>query len=212
MKFSPGQLRLYLIADPNAARGDFIDGVRVAIDNGVTCVQLRFKTAPDRQLADLARQVQGICEPLGIPLVVNDRIDIALAAGAQGVHLGVDDLSIEDARPLGGPDFVIGYSPDSDLGIAGAATRGATYLGIGPFASTHTKHDAGNPLGTREFARRRCLTALPVVAIGGIDAGNARAAIDAGASGVAVASAILGSPNPAEATRRLVDATRSSHR
>lgn len=205
MHFSVERLRLYLVADHDIASGDLVDRVRFAIGGGATCVQVRWKTATDRQFAHLARHVLEVCEPHGIPLIVNDRIDIAITVGAQGVHLGVDDLSIEDARQLGGPDFIIGYSPESDYEIAQAATRGATYLGIGPFASTRTKLDAGTPLGSTEFARRRGLTTLPVVAIGGIDASNARAAIVAGADGAAVASAILGSADPAETTRLLFE-------
>ncbi|MGI8964134.1 MAG: thiamine phosphate synthase [Thermomicrobiales bacterium] len=207
MQVSVERLRLYLVADPDIASGDLVDCIRSAIGGGATCVQLRCKTATDRQLAHLARRVLGICEPHGIPMIVNDRIDIALAVGAHGVHLGIDDLSIEDARRLGGPEFAIGYSPESDFDIAHAAAHGATYLGIGPFASTRTKLDAGSPIGATEFARRRRLTTLPVVAIGGIGVGNARAAIDAGANGVAIASAIFECADPAEAARRVFEAT-----
>jgi thiamine-phosphate pyrophosphorylase len=206
-RFSPESLLIYLVADPNVALGDVVEDVRASINNGVTCVQIRWKDASDRQFANLARQMLDICEPLGVPLVINDRIDIALAVGAQGVHLGVDDLLIEDARRLGGPEFIVGYSPESDICIARAAARGVTYLGIGPFAATRTKNDAGCPLGPAEFARRRILSTLPVVAIGGINAENARSALGAGANGIAVASAILGTADPAAATRRLLDAT-----
>lgn len=203
--------RLYLIADPCVAEGDLAGGVLAAIASGVSCVQVRWKSATDRQYASLARQLLEICAPRQVPLIVNDRVDIALAIGAQGVHLGVDDLAVDDARKLGGPVFIIGYSPEADAGIATAAARGATYLGLGPFAHTRTKRDAGGPLGPVEFARRRNLTTLPVVAIGGIDPGNAKTAMDAGASGIAVASAILGGADPAEATRLLMQAISPGH-
>lgn len=194
---------LYLVLDPDHCLRDVTATALDAFDNGVTCVQLRWKTATDRQLVELARAIQGIAEPRGIPLIMNDRLDIALASGAQGVHLGVDDVPVPDARRIAGPDFVIGYSPETDCQISGAAAAGATYLGIGPVFGTATKRDAGAPLGTTEFARRRSLSPLPVVAIGGVTAENAAEAVSAGADGIAVVSAILKSPDPALATREL---------
>lgn len=201
---------LYLVLDPDHCLRDVTATALDAFDNGVTCVQLRWKTATDRQLVELARAIQGIAEPRGIPLIMNDRLDIALASGAQGVHLGVDDVPVPDARRIAGSDFVIGYSPETDCQISGAAAAGATYLGIGPVFGTATKLDAGAPLGTTEFARRRSLSPLPVVAIGGVTAENAAEAVSAGADGIAIASAILGSPDPAAATRQLRGA-RSGH-
>ncbi|MDQ3655030.1 MAG: thiamine phosphate synthase, partial [Chloroflexota bacterium] len=172
-------------------------------DNGITCVQIRWKTATDRQLVDLARAIQRLSQPRGIPLIINDRLDIALVVGTEGVHLGVDDVPVPDARRVGEPEFLIGYSPETDSQIAGAAAAGASYLGIGPVYGTATKLDAGPALGTTEFTRRRMLTGLPVVAIGGITADNAAETMAAAADGVAVASAILGSADPAAATRQL---------
>ena len=194
---------LYLVIDPDHAAGDVIQTALDAFDNGVTCVQVRWKTATDRQFVELARAIQRLSQPRGIPLIVNDRLDIALVVGAEGVHLGVDDVPVQDVRRIGGTEFLIGYSPEIDSEISAAAVAGASYLGIGPIHATATKLDAGSALGTNEFTRRRMLTELPVVAIGGITADNAVEAFAAGADGIAVAWAILGSADPAAATRQL---------
>jgi thiamine-phosphate diphosphorylase len=195
--------RLYLVLDPDHLANDIIETAHAALNNGVTCLQLRWKSAPDRQVISLARTLHEFTQPRGIPLILNDRLDIALAAGAEGVHLGVDDLSVEDARRLAGPRFLIGFSPECDADIVGAERAGASYLGIGPIFQTRTKADAGSALGATDFTRRRLLSNLPVVAIGGISEGNAREAFAAGADGIAVVSAILGSPDPGAATGRL---------
>lgn len=200
---SPASLRLYLILDP-AAIGERnpVELTRAVIEAGVTCLQIRWKSASDREIIDLARTLLPITTEANVPLIINDRLDLALASGADGVHLGVDDLPLEDARCLAGDDFVIGYSPDTDSGI-GHANGLASYLGIGPFFATSTKSDAGLALGPDEFARRRSLSPLPVVAIGGIAATNAHQAFEAGADGVAVVSAILGADDPVAAADQL---------
>ncbi|MBA2469490.1 MAG: thiamine phosphate synthase [Chloroflexia bacterium] len=197
------QYSLYLVLDPDHTASDPITIAAEALDNGVTCVQLRWKSATDRQVVDLARSIHQLTEPRHIPLIVNDRLDIALAVEAEGVHLGVDDLPLRDARRIAGESFIIGYSPEADDQIVDAEQAGASYLGIGPFSGTVTKSNAGPALRATEFARRRSLTDLPVVAIGGMTANNAAQAFAAGADGIAVASAILGASDPVEATRRL---------
>lgn len=201
-------LRLYLVLDPDHVRGDVMETAQVAIRNGVSCVQLRWKTSTDLELLTLARSVRQLTRRHDIPLIVNDRLDIAMMVEADGVHLGVDDVSVADARRLAGADFLIGYSPETDAQVIAAADAGFSYLGIGPIFGTSTKSDAGPALGSAEFGRRRALTGLPVVAIGGIGAGNAAEAMAAGANGIAVASAILGSNDPAAATGRLSQALR----
>jgi thiamine-phosphate diphosphorylase len=201
--FNPASLELYLVADPDFARTDIVAGVEASVGEGVTCVQLRWKTGTDNQIVQLARALQQICESRLVPLIINDRVDIALAVGAAGVHLGVDDLALKDARRIGGPAMIIGYSPESDADIAMAADAGANYLGIGPLFSTTTKSDAGEGLGPHEFGRRRALTTLPVVAIGGLNARNVMEPMRAGADGVAVVSAVLGQSDPRGATRLL---------
>lgn len=199
-------LRLYLVLDPDACEGDPVDTAAAAIDAGITCLQLRWKTATDRELHELATTLSETCRQQRTPFIVNDRVDIALAVNASGVHLGVDDLPIESAVRLGRSGFIVGYSPETDAQIVAAEAMGATYLGIGPFAETSTKADAGRALGADEFQRRRLLTNLPVVAIGGITSLNAGAAMTAGANGIAVASAITRHLDPVAATQTLLDA------
>jgi thiamine-phosphate diphosphorylase len=195
---SIADFRVYIVA---GFRDDLARAIHSAIRGGVTMVQLRLKDLSDREALTTARPVMGICRETGVPLIVNDRIDLALILGANGVHLGVDDLPLEDARRLAPPGFMIGYSPETDAQIVTASDRGATYLGIGPVYATSTKLDAGEPLGPTEFHRRRSLTNLPVVGIGGITATTARDVIEHGADGVALSSAILGAAHVESAAR-----------
>ncbi len=199
---APQALRVYLIFDPTDATLGPEEMVDAVVAGGVTAVQLRWKGATDREIVQVGRKIAPRLNRAGIPFLINDRIDVAMAIGADGVHLGVDDLPLADARRLGGPDFIIGFSPETDEQIADASAK-ASYLGIGPFYATQTKLDAGEELGDREFGRRRSLTPLPVVAIGGITADTASNVMQAGADGVAVASAILRAADPRSATRRI---------
>ncbi|MGC4191390.1 MAG: thiamine phosphate synthase [Thermomicrobiales bacterium] len=199
-------LRLYLVVDPDIAAGDPVEATAKALAGGLTMVQLRSKNRTDRETLAFGRAIHMVCHDRGVPFIVNDRLDLALALDADGVHLGVDDLPLEDARRLAGPDLVIGYSPETDDQLLAAASRGADYLGIGPFFSTATKADAGVALGTTEFVRRCALSPLPVVAIGGIGIVNAAKPVEAGADGIAVVSAILRAADPEAAARELVSA------
>jgi thiamine-phosphate diphosphorylase len=196
-------MRLYLVADPEHCRGDLVSTIEAAIAGGVTMVQLRAKRTSDLEQFNLATRIRAVCLARNVPFLVNDRIDIALASGANGVHLGVNDLPIEAARSLGGSEFIIGFSPETDDQLQSSSRRGADYLGIGPVFGTATKADAGSELGLGEFARRARLGRLPSVGIGGINAQNAGSVLTAGASGVAVVSAILGADGATEAARQL---------
>ncbi len=206
----PAALHLYLVADPEQVKGDILTAVASAIAGGVSMVQLRAKSLTDRDYLALAITLSQLCRVQDVPFIVNDRLDIALAANASGVHLGVDDLPLAAARSIAGHDFIIGYSPETDEQIRSSASEGADYLGVGPVYGTRTKDDAGIALGLREFARRCDLSPLPVVGIGGITASGAADVIMAGADGVAVVSAILGARDPgatARDLREIVDAT-----
>lgn len=208
-------LGLYLIADLALWPVDLPHVVRSCIEAGVTCVQLRAKDeSPDRTLA-VARHLRQTCSSRSVPLIINDLLDIALAIGADGVHLGVDDADPKLARKLGGERFIIGFSPETDEQLRDAEARGVSYLGIGPVFGTATKADAGTALGTDECARRMSLTRLPTVAIGGIDPSNAHLAIGTGADGIAVVSSILKANDPAQAAaslRSIVDSVTTSAR
>ena len=201
-------LKLYLVADPDQTSRDLIADVRAALAGGVTAVQLRVKRGTDRAILDLARTFAAACRDHDALFLVNDRVDIALAAAADGVHLGVDDLPLRHARTLLGPSAVIGFSPETDQQAAEARCQGADYLGIGPVFATMSKGDAGTAIGVVTLQRRTGLAGIPVIGIGGISATNATDVIHAGAVGVAVISAILGAPDPSVAARELSAAVR----
>jgi thiamine-phosphate pyrophosphorylase len=205
-------LALYLVADNEQTGGDFLTDVGDALAGGVTCVQLRTKALADLLVWALARAVRTMCDETSALFIVNDRVDIALAVGADGVHLGVNDLPLEAAREVAGPDFVIGYSPDTDEQAAAAKARGADYLGVGPIYGTRSKSDAGEPIGLEVLKRRVRIAGVPVVGIGGITNARAGAVIEAGAVGVAVVSAILQAEQPYESAHELSNTIHSSLR
>jgi thiamine-phosphate diphosphorylase len=202
-------LNLYLVADPDHVSGDLVSVVEAAIAGGVTAVQLRCKGKTDREFLELARAVSPRTAAAAVLFLINDRVDIALACGADGVHLGVNDIPIADARRMCGPEMVIGFSPDTDEQTSAARQEGADYLGVGPVFGTATKTDAGDAIGLATIARRVKLAGIPVIGIGGITEGNAVQVIAAGAVGVAVVSAIAGTPDPRDAAARLRRAVQS---
>lgn len=200
-------LRLYLITDPRlAGERSLEDVVAAAIRGGVTLVQLRDKSATTLQLVEQARRLQAITRLAGVPLIVNDRVDVALAIGAAGVHVGhpgKEDMPPEDCRRLLGPDAIVGVSVDRTEEAQRAHAAGASYLSSGPVFSTRTKTDAGPAAGLALIQRIRAAAPLPLTGIGGITAETAGDVIRAGAAGVAVAGAILTAPDPEAAARAL---------
>ena len=170
-------LRLYLVTDPDLiGERSLLDVVGQATAGGVTLVQLRNKVAEARDLLALAEALKGLLEPKGVPLVVNDRVDVAAAAGV-GCHIGQSDLPPAAARAILGEEAIIGLSLDRIEQTEGADPACLDYVAHGPFAATGTKADAGVPVGAEGIAAVRALTALPLVAIGGIDVTNAAHAI-----------------------------------
>jgi thiamine-phosphate pyrophosphorylase len=169
-----------------------------AVRGGATMIQLRLKEADARTLAEVARC---LVAELDVPLIVNDRLDVALVSGAAGVHLGPDDLPVTHARQIAPDRFIIGASLGSEDEAANA--RDANYVGIGPLYTTRTKRDAGTAIGPAGLAHLRSLVDVPCVGIGGITAANARAVIAAGATGVAVVGAIFEAEDPEAAARSL---------
>ena len=207
-------LSLYLVAGRAACgpRG-LIDTVREAVAGGVTIVQLRDPEAHGRRLVEDARALLDVLRPLGVPLIINDRVDVALAAGADGVHLGQDDILASEVRSMLGPDRIIGLSVGSagELAASRAELSSVDYFGVGPVRVTSTKADAGSAIGPEGVGAVRMLSELPIVGIGGIEAGHAAPVIVAGAQGVAVVSAICGAEDPkaaAEALRAEIDGAR----
>lgn len=165
---------------------------------GATMIQLRLKNADARALSEAARL---LLESLTVPLIINDRVDVAIATGAAGVHVGADDLPVAAVRAIAPPGFIVGASLGSNAEVANA--RGADYAGIGPVYATPTKADAGDAIGAGGFARLRAKVQVPCVGIGGVTADNARVVIDAGAAGVAVIGSVFGASDPEAAARAL---------
>ena len=191
------RLRLMLILDiPLLAGRDPVGTATAAVRGGVTCVQLRWKAGSDREVVALARRLR---EALPVPVLVNDRLDIALAAGCAGAHLGADDLPIPLARRAAPRGAVLGASVGDEH--EAAASAGSDYVGVGPWRVTTTKADAGAALGAEEVRRLLAMVKVPAVVIGGVrpeDVGSIRAL---GAVGVAVAGGILGAGDPESAAR-----------
>lgn len=199
--------RLCFVADSEAAAGrDVLALIARAVAGGATLVQLRGKAWPDRLFLERAVAARRLLRPGGIPLIINDRADIARAAAAAGVHLGQTDLPVAAARAVLGRRFLIGVSAGSPAEAEAGEAAGADYVGVGPVFATRSKGDAGEPIGLAAIGRIRERTGLPIVAIGGIDAGNAESAIAAGADGLAVISAIAAAADPERETARILEA------
>jgi thiamine-phosphate pyrophosphorylase len=198
----PSVIRFIAITD-NVRDGQsgLIERAAAALHGGATCIQLRLKDVSARDLTALAHE---LVRSIGVPVIVNDRADIAIAAGAAGVHLGADDLPPAAVRAFAPEGFIIGVSVGSDQEVRGA--RGADYVGIGPLFSTSSKRDAGAALGIAEFKRIAAATGLPAVAIGGVTAANARSAIEAGAAGIATIAAVMGADDPGAAAKEMASA------
>jgi thiamine-phosphate pyrophosphorylase len=202
--FKKSDLALYLCTDRALSLGrPLIPAVEAAIQGGVTMVQLREKEASSREFFTLAKELLGLTRPLGIPLIINDRLDIALAVGAEGLHIGQSDLPLREARRVAGTGLVIGVSAATVEEALAAEREGADYIGAGAVFPTGSKADAGAAIGIEGLAAIYASVKIPVVAIGGIGPGNIRAVLDAGASGAAVISAILSQPDIREAAAEL---------
>jgi thiamine-phosphate pyrophosphorylase len=192
-------LQLMLVTDDTLLAGrDVAEVARAAVRGGVTCVQLRLKRASPRELHQLARRL--IAE-LAIPVLVNDRLDVALAAGAAGVHLGPDDVPVELARRIAPPGFVIGASVGTESEVPRG--QGASYWGVGPWRVTSTKPDAGSAIGAEGFGTIVGRAGpMPCVAIGGILPEDIPQVLARGGTGVAVISGILGADDVETAARQ----------
>lgn len=199
-------LKLYLATDPVLLAGrDLCAVVEQAVTAGVTLVQFRDKTADGRTLLETASRLHSLTHRLGVPLIVNDRVDVMLACGAEGVHVGPKDLPPEAVRRLA-PHAILGCSVNTPEDLRLAIAAGADYVGMGPAFATATKADARTVLGPAGIAELARACPLPCVAIGGITTRNCRAAWSAGVDGVCVISAILGQEDIAAAVRELLAA------
>lgn len=194
MKAQP-DYSIYLVTDDGCLQGRaLIDCVREALEGGVTLVQYRAKTASSAEMYAEALQLKALCDSFNVPLIINDRLDIAMAVGAAGVHLGQDDLPCAAARKILGEDYIIGVSAHNPAEAKAALQSGADYLGCGAVFGTATKADV-KKLGTDGLAAICKAKGLPVVGIGGVTADNYREVRAAGADGAAIVSGILAQPD-----------------
>jgi thiamine-phosphate pyrophosphorylase len=199
------RLRLIVVTDADCGAGrDVADVVRAALRGGAPAIQLRMKDASARETAALARALLAETRAAGALLFVNDRVDVALAVGADGAHVGQDDLPAAAARAITPPGFLIGVSAETvDLALQ-AQADGADYVGVGPVYATGSKADAGEAVGLERIGEVAAAVRIPVVGIGGIAVGNAAGVIHAGAAGVAVISAVMRAGDPEAAVRALL--------
>jgi thiamine-phosphate pyrophosphorylase len=198
----PKILRLVAITDDaEDRRSTLVDRVAAAVRGGATSVQVRLKTATPREVVEITRSIMS---KVPVPVIVNDRADIALAAGAAGVHVGEADLPVSAIRRFAPHDFIIGASLGSDAELLNA--KDADYVGVGPVYGSESKNDAGTAIGVEGFKRLAALVDHPAIAVGGITADRALQITVAGAAGVAVINAIFKADDPESATRAIADA------
>lgn len=202
MKAQP-DYSIYLVTDDGCLQGRaLIDCVREALEGGVTLVQYRAKTASSAEMYNEALQLKALCDSFNVPLIINDRLDIAMAVGAAGVHLGQDDLPCAAARKILGEDYLIGVSAHNPSEAKAALQNGADYLGCGAVFGTATKADV-KKLGMEGLTAICWEKGLPVVGIGGVTADNYREVRAAGADGAAIVSGILAQPDISATVRAI---------
>ncbi len=205
------KLRVYIIADREAVgRSGMVEGARAALEGGGTCLQYRAKNVPIRTMLSEGKEMLNVARQYGVPFLVNDRVDVAAALAADGVHLGADDMPLSCARRVLGSAAIIGATAKTAQDARRLESGGADYLGVGPVYRSATKPDAGRVLGPQGLAGIIGRVRLPVVGIGGIEPDNARAIIRAGAAGVAVVSCVMGDDDPQCAAQRLTESLEGS--
>ncbi len=199
-------LSLYLVTSREALElEDFFNIIRASIDGGVRIVQLREKEASAREMIIIGKRLLSLLKPLGIPLIINDRVDVAHAIGADGVHLGQSDLRVAEARAILGGKAIIGLSVESLEQAVAAIEEDVDYLAASPIFRTKTKADCSEPWGLNGLKQLCAVSNHPVIAIGGIDETNAKQIIECGAVGVAVVSAIFNASCPKTAALTMIN-------
>ena len=200
----PSLWDVYLVTDRGLAKGrSTLEIVKAAVEGGITCVQLREKDCSTLEFIRQAFEIKDFLKARGVPLIINDRVDVAQAVEADGVHLGQTDMPLEIAKKILGGSMIIGISAESLKDALEAEKGGADYLGVSPIYATPTKTDTAPPLGLAGLRTIRKAVKLPLVAIGGLNRDNAAAVIRSGGDGVAVVSAIVAAGDPAGAARNL---------
>ncbi len=202
---------LYLVTDTGLCPdGNIIDVAMNAVEGGATIVQIREKNMPSRDFFQLALAMKKNLGRTGVPLIINDRVDIAIASGADGVHVGQTDLPGSVVREMVGPDKIVGISINTLTQIDEAISHGADYLSLSPVFPTPTKPDTTKPFGIEGLVKARGMTAMPMITIGGINLANTGEIIATGMDGVAVVSAICSARSPRAAARELAGIIRKS--
>lgn len=197
-------LSLYLVTDRSLSLGrDMVWIVEEAVKGGVTLVQLREKNCSTRQFVELATRLKQTLVPYKVPLIINDRLDVALAADADGLHIGQSDMPYQMARRLLGYEKIIGLSVENIMQAQEANNLDVDYIGISPVFITSTKADTAQPFGLEGIRQVMAVTRHRAVAIGGINSNNATAIMQSGVNGIAVVSAICSANNPREAASEL---------
>ena len=202
--------RLYAIIDPTLLTISELALAEALAGSGVELIQYRNKTASSRQFFEISRQLSSALGPRGVRLIVNDRPDIALLAGAGGVHVGQDDLSVEDARAICGPDRWVGVSTHTLEQLAAADRTSADYIALGPIFPTATKKNPDPVVGTELLRKARQMTKKPLVAIGGITLERAAEVYRAGADSLAVIRDLICAPKPGVRAREYLDVAAST--
>jgi thiamine-phosphate pyrophosphorylase len=204
MKLQTIDYSLYLVTDRGlAGERSTLDIVKAAVRGGVTCVQLREKECPTLEFIERALSIKDYLSTRGIPLIINDRLDVAQAVKADGIHLGQTDMPLDMARAIVGDSMIIGISAESLEDAVVAEKGGADYLGVSPIYATPTKTDTAPPLGLGGLRQIRATVKIPLVGIGGLNRENAAEVIRNGADGVAVVSAIVAAEDPEKAAAEL---------
>jgi thiamine-phosphate diphosphorylase len=203
----PKRLKYYIVVDEALAersgKESLEDLVSAVLRGGATAIQLRGKEVSPRDLVTHGKRIRALTEDAGVLLIINDRVDIALAVGADGVHLGPDDLPVRSARKICRKRFIIGASVDTPDEARQAKAAGADYLGAGPVFPTETKKTTNLPIGPEGLREIVEAVSIPVVGIGGIGPENIGEVTATGAAGAAVVSAVMGAPDPEQAVRAL---------
>jgi thiamine-phosphate pyrophosphorylase len=195
---------LYFVTDRELCGGKPLEEVVLqSVKGGAACVQIREKNLSTRAFIEEAVRIRKILAPFGVPLIINDRIDVALAVKADGVHVGQDDMPYETARKLMGPNAIIGLSVETWEDVEQAEKLDVNYLGVSPVFETPTKTDTKGCWGLEGLSKIKEFSRHPLVAIGGLNPGNAKAVVLAGADSVAVVSAICAAPDPFAVSKEL---------
>ena len=193
----------------------YADGIRMALEGGCRWIQLRMKDSPETDIIRCAEEVQPLCRKFGAKFILDDHVELVEKTGADGVHLGKNDIPVDEARKILGPDKVIGGTANTFEDVQRLHRQGADYIGCGPFRFTTTKKNLSPVLGLEGYRSivlkmRENGIDLPIVAIGGITVGDIPAILETGVSGIALSGAILNAPDPVVMTARIIDTLRLS--